>query len=121
MKAKKSMTKNGELVRSVGEQIIADALKSLDILYIYEIPLKVAKYTLLPDFYLPSFEIFIEFWGMISNEEYRDKMQWKLKHYAIHHVPVVSIFPSDVYKNKELKKILLQRIKEKVKYKRGDL
>lgn len=93
-------TLKGEVLKSYGEVDIANFLKMNGINYIYEEPYKVdtsnethSQYK--PDFYLPDYDIYIEYFGvnsfgevpsyfsaspgMTPSEEYRGKMEWKRK------------------------------------------
>ncbi len=58
-------TDGGQLVQSDGERIIADFLKSRDIAYRYDERMQIIEgYAIRPDFYLPEFDVYIEYWGM---------------------------------------------------------
>lgn len=91
-------TLKSEIVKSYGEMDIANFLSQNGISYIYEHPYKIdtrtesyTQYT--PDFYIPDYDIFIEYFGINANGEvpayfsgrdgksatqtYRESMQWK--------------------------------------------
>ncbi len=63
-----SLTLRGEPVRSIGEKRIADYFERNNIRYLYEheartkaliFDRKISN----PDFYLPHYEVYIEYWG----------------------------------------------------------
>ena len=57
--------RDGTLVQSDGERIIADYLREHRIAFRYDERIRiVAGYAIRPDFYLPEFDIYIEYWGM---------------------------------------------------------
>jgi len=92
------VTLNKEQVKSYGEMHIANYLKRNNIKYEYESPYEIdtrteerAQYT--PDFYLPDYKIYIEYFGVnrygevphyfssrhgkSASEEYNESMNWK--------------------------------------------
>jgi len=100
-----SKTKQGKTVRSHGEQQIADYLHENNIRYQHEAPAfaglfgpKISK----PDFYLPDYHVFVEYWGMVdvedrrTRERYVKNMKWKMRQYHVHHIKFISIYPSNL-------------------------
>ena len=76
--AKEKMAVDGTAVQSNGEKRIADWLAEKKIAYVYDERYLVARDTLIrPDFYLPEFDLYIEYWGM-DNPEYNANRQKKL-------------------------------------------
>ena len=76
--AKEKMAVDGTAVQSAGEKRIADWLSEKKIAYVYDERYLVARDTLIrPDFYLPEFDLYIEYWGM-DNPEYNANRQKKL-------------------------------------------
>lgn len=81
------LTLKGDCVRSKAEVIIANELYNHKISYIYEKPLVLAgcKYTLLPDFTVCTPKqkkiIYWEHLGLMDNEKYRSKWDWKKQLY----------------------------------------
>lgn len=72
--AKKKRSSLGTAVQSRGEKLIADFLESEHIAYEYDARYMIAGDTRIrPDFYLPEFDIYIEYFGM-NTPEYRDNM-----------------------------------------------
>jgi len=64
----------GTAVQSLGEKRIADFLESEGVAYVYDERYRIAEADLIrPDFYLPEFDVYIEYFGM-DTPEYRDNM-----------------------------------------------
>ena len=56
---------DGTLVQSDGERRIAEWLHSRGIAYRYDERIRILEgYAIRPDFYLPEFDVYIEYWGM---------------------------------------------------------
>lgn len=106
-------TLNGEKVKSYGEMDIANFLFENGVKYIYEHPYKIdtrdeeyGQYH--PDFYLPGYDIYIEYFGvnrkfevpeyfgsnhgMTAQEDYRASMDWKRKLHERNHTKLVECF-----------------------------
>ena len=98
----KSKTFRGERVRSKGEKQIADCLYQHGIKYRYEPKLLVGgwfskKKPCMPDFYLPKYNVYIEYWGLAKKSAaYRHNMKKKMKQYQSGRVKVISIYPKDI-------------------------
>ncbi len=80
-------TANGESVRSKSEVIIADTLLRLGIPYKYEMPFYYTKYkSFRTDFTALNVKrrqmVYIEHFGRIHKENYRDSFFYKLKNYS---------------------------------------
>ena len=76
--AKKRRTEDGTAVQSQGERRIADFLSRKRIAYIYDERYRIAgDVRIRPDFYLPEFDLYIEYWGM-DTPEYVENMKRKL-------------------------------------------
>ena len=79
--AKALRTDDGTAVQSRGERRIADFLSSRRIAYIYDERYRIAgDIRIRPDFYLPEFDLYIEYWGM-DTPEYAANMKKKLMLY----------------------------------------
>ena len=49
-----------------------------------------------PDFYLPDFDIYVEYWGMAdAGLEYVQQMRRRMAVYNRHNIKFISIFPED--------------------------
>jgi len=102
-----SVTLTGQPVRSKGEKIIADYLTGHGVAYYYEatatanwfiFQTKISK----PDFYLPQYNLFIEYWGLVDSpdartrDDYIGSMRWKMAQYRKNNIRFVSIYPSNL-------------------------
>lgn len=94
--AKKRRTIDGTAVQSIGEKRIADWLAKKKIAYIYDKRFRIAEGDLIrPDFYLPEFDIYIEYWGM-DTPEYNASQENKLHLYQRAAKKLVSLSPRDL-------------------------
>jgi len=98
---------------------IANCLRQLGLEYTYEKPVDVwargKSYTLLPDFYLPQFDIYIEFWGLVKDEAYRKKMNWKKRMYDKKSLQVLHLYPYHLRAKRGLPKLIMKKLKHRVK------
>ena len=76
----KYKTLSGKPVRSRGEKEIADFLSRQGIRFIYEPRILLGVYRVHPDFYLPEFDIYIEYFGM-EDADYQRKAAYKRGEY----------------------------------------
>ena len=78
-------TDKGERVRSKSEIIIANMLKTLNIPYKYECPLKIGDILLYPDFTILDVkgrrERYLEHFGMMGDLDYVNNMMLKISTY----------------------------------------
>ncbi len=73
--------RDGQLVQSHGERIIADFLHTNSIEYRYDERIRIVQgFAIRPDFYLPEFDVYIEYWGM-NTTDYKIGMLKKKKLY----------------------------------------
>jgi RNase P subunit RPR2 len=73
---------DGTLVQSGGERLIAEWLAVHGIAYRYDNRFRIIKgYAIRPDFYLPEYDLYIEYWGMEDNLDYQIGMLEKKKIY----------------------------------------
>jgi hypothetical protein len=87
--------KDGTFVQSDGERRIAEFLSRHGIVYRYDERMRIIDgYAIRPDFYLPEFDLYIEYWGM-STIDYRIGMLKKLKLYQQQGKKLVSIYRED--------------------------
>ncbi len=120
----KPTTLIGEVVKSYGELEIANYLFSNNIKYVYE---KEYKYDMMtneyqqytPDFYLPEYDIYIEYFGIdenknvasyIDKEKYNESIEWKRKIHKEHNTIMIETF---YYENKQGN--LLENLEKKLK------
>ena len=99
-----SVTLRGEVVRSRSEKVIADWFYRNGIRYAYEYPAFDQRGPVIsrPDFYLPDYGVYVEYWGLanLSNgpakSRYEKSMRWKTEQYRRHCVEVISLYPSEL-------------------------
>ena len=100
--------KDGTLVQSEGERLIAEWLSANNIRYRYDERIKIIQgYSVRPDFYLPEFDVYIEYWGM-DTIDYKIGMLMKQKLYQQEGKRLISLYPED--KN-ELDSVLGKKLK----------
>ncbi len=98
-----SMTITGIPVKSKGEKIIADYLTRNQIRYEYEREARggwfiFSKKIGLPDFYLPDYDVYVEYWGMLDVENsldrgrYEKSMRWKMAQYHRYNIKFISLY-----------------------------
>ncbi len=88
--------KGGELVRSLSEKTIADYLFTHKVEYVYEKHIKLDGKEIKPDFYLPVYDLYIEFWGMLERPDYFETFKWKVDMYHKHHINFIALNPEDL-------------------------
>jgi len=87
--------KDGTLVQSTGERLIADWLFRNNIAYRYDERFRIIDgMAVRPDFYLPEFDIYIEYWGM-NTADYKIGMLKKQKLYQQQGKKIISLYPKD--------------------------
>ena len=98
-------TQRGEVVRSNSERTIADYFHRNDIRYVYEQDAmnrwnsrRISR----PDFYLPDYGIYVEYWGMLGVDDsrvrsrYERSMKWKMAQYHRNNIRFISIYPNNM-------------------------
>jgi hypothetical protein len=70
----RSVTAKGEEVRSIAEKSIADYFEKTNINYFYEqkpvFSFDFKKFRIsFPDFYLPDYDVYIEYWGLVNADD----------------------------------------------------
>jgi len=101
-KAKVLRTTDAVAVQSRGEKRIGDWLAAHRIAYVYDERIVVAgDLAIRPDFYLPEFDIYIEYWGM-NTPEYVANMKKKRFLYQRDHKRLVSLSYRDFDRLEEL-------------------
>lgn len=87
--------KDGTLVQSDGERRIAELLTEEEIQYCYDERFRILDgYAIRPDFYLPEFDVYIEYWGM-DTADYKIGMLKKQKLYQQEGKRLISLYPPD--------------------------
>lgn len=110
-------TMNGEVVKSGGERMIADYFHRSKIRYEYEKSAngRSSRRISRPDFYLPDYDVYVEYWGMVDTEdsktrkEYVKGMEWKMAQYRENGIKIISIYPQDI---DSLDSVFRKRLKE---------
>ncbi len=87
--------RDGTLVQSHGERLIAEWLSQNNIPYRYDERIRILKgYAIRPDFYLPEFDLYIEYWGM-DTADYKIGMLMKQQIYQQEGKALISLYPED--------------------------
>ncbi len=87
--------KDGTWVQSDGERLICEALDTEHIRYRYDERFRILDgYAIRPDFYLPEFDVYIEYWGM-DTADYKIGMLKKQQLYQQQGKKLVSLYPED--------------------------
>lgn len=113
-------TLKNEIVKSYGEMDIANFLFQNGISYIYEHPYKESKdsddnRSYKPDFYLPDYDIYIEYFGinrkgqvpsyfsaplnMTATESYQASMQWKRNLHSQHNTLLIETYSYEKFED----------------------
>ncbi len=89
------IAKDGTLVQSDGERIISDFLNSSSIEFRYDERIRIIDgFAIRPDFYLPEFDVYIEYWGM-DTADYKIGMLKKQKLYQQEGKKLISLHFSE--------------------------
>jgi len=107
--AKRLRTVDEVAVQSRGEKLIGDWLAKNRIAYEYDERMILAgDIRIRPDFYLPEFDLYIEYWGM-NTPEYLENRRNKLFLYQRDRKRLISITPKDLPELDEVLKLKLSR------------
>jgi len=94
--------KDGTWVQSAGERLICEALDAEGIRYRYDERFRILDgYAIRPDFFLPEFNIYIEYWGM-DTADYKIGMLKKQQLYQQQGKKLISLYPDDKPSIREL-------------------
>ena len=88
-------TKDGHMVRSRAEVIIDNALYDYKLAHAYErkLPIEEDVYS---DFFLPSENVFIEYWGLENDSKYLDRKKEKLEIYKKYEFKLIELTDEDI-------------------------
>lgn len=87
--------KDGTWVQSDGERLICEILHAERIHYRYDERFRILDgYAIRPDFYLPEFDVYIEYWGM-DTADYKIGMFKKQQLYQQQGKRLISLYPQD--------------------------
>lgn len=124
------VTINNERVKSYGEVDIANYLAQNGIAYVYEMPYKVDTRTAeygqyKPDFYLPDYNIYIEYFGinrngavppyfngsngMTATEAYQASMKWKRQTHNLNNTVLIECYAYEKFEG-----VLLENLRNKL-------
>ena len=111
-------TKPGTLVQSDGERMIVEWLAEHHIVYRYDERIRIVEgYAIRPDFYLPEFDVYIEYWGM-DTTDYKIGMLKKQKLYQQEGKRLVSLY---LHEKDRLSQLLAERLARYVRLSQTDL
>ena len=101
--------KDGSWVQSEGERLVCEALAAEGISYRYDERFRILDgYAIRPDFYLPEFDVYIEYWGM-DTADYKIRMLKKQQLYQQQGKKLISLYPAD---KPALRARLLERLRQ---------
>ena len=90
-------------LKSAGERTIADFLTNAGIRYNYEpaVMINDGGYNRIwyPDFGLPEYSVFIEYFGMVDDHAYDKQTDYKLATYGRNSIDVIPVYPSTLAGN----------------------
>jgi hypothetical protein len=88
-------TKDGHMVRSRAEVIIDNALYDYKLVHAYERKLPIEE-ELYSDFFIPTENVYIEFWGMEDDPKYAERKKIKLEIYKKYDFKLIELNDSDI-------------------------
>ena len=115
---------------SKGEKKIADYFKRKNIIFNHHPEIKIPKpfwifaipfvnIKLEPDFYLPEFDVYVEYWGMIEDPKYKkDSYDRKKKLYKNNGIDFISLYPQNL---KNLDFVFTSKLLDLIKEREGIL
>ena len=103
---KRTVTKLGVQVRSKAEERIANYFDSIGLRFEYEKELEAGLFLTEtvshPDFYLPDYDVYVEYWGMLNvrddadREKYTRAMKYKMARYHELGIKFISLYPENL-------------------------
>ena len=96
---------NNIVYMSKGESTVAKAFDDLGIKYLYQPTIPGLGFK--PDFYLPEFDVYVEYAGVRGSKDYYNRNKKKKNGYSNNNYRVVFIYPNNM---KEIKFVLIYRI-----------
>lgn len=88
-------TRDGHMVRSRAEVIIDNALYEYKLAHAYERKLPIEE-DLYSDFYIPSENVYVEFWGMENDPKYLERKKIKLEIYKKYDFKLIELTDEDI-------------------------
>lgn len=102
-------TQDGHRVRSRAEAMIDDYLYTNGIAHAYEKRLPILDHEVISDFYIPEGRVYIEFWGMEENEQYRDRKLKKLEIYRSNDIKLIEMNNQDLERLDDVLPVMLRK------------
>jgi len=87
-------------------------------IWIFDNPFK--KIILKPDFFLPQYDAFVEYWGMLDKEDYKRKSKLKKEKYAENDIEIISLTPKDLESRNRLDWNFTQKLLNLIKEREGN-
>ncbi len=88
-------TKDGHMVRSRAEVIIDNALYDYKLAHAYERKLPIEE-DLYSDFFIPTENVYIEFWGMEDDPKYAERKKAKIEIYKKYDFKLIELNDNDI-------------------------
>ena len=88
-------TKDGHMVRSKAEVIIDNALYDYKLAHAYERKLPIEE-DIYSDFFIPSENVYIEFWGMEDDPKYAERKKVKIEIYKKYDFKLIELNDNDI-------------------------
>jgi hypothetical protein len=103
--------KDGTVVQSDGERLICEVLTAEGIQYRYDERFRILSgHAIRPDFYLPEFDVYVEYWGM-DTADYKIGMLKKQQLYQQQGKKLISLYPDDKPRLHEVLLCKLQKLR----------
>ena len=84
--------------KSNKEAFIASYFDKKKIKYIYEKELKLGKEKIHPDFFLPEFDVYVEYWGKWPADfDYRKECNYKRSLFEKYDINLVELYPDNLF------------------------
>jgi len=88
--------RDGTLVQSKGEKMIAEWLTNHGVTYRYDTKYRIiGEFQIRPDFYLPEIDVYVEYWGL-DTPKYKMSMYKKKMLYQQEGKRLISVYPKDL-------------------------
>ncbi|MCX7003269.1 MAG: hypothetical protein NTV22_08355 [bacterium] len=88
--------RDGTVVQSKGERLIAEWLTAHGLAYRYDAKFRIiGEFQIRPDFYLPELDVYVEYWGL-DTPQYKMSMYKKQTLYQQEGKRLVSVYPADL-------------------------
>lgn len=99
---------DGHWVKSIAELTIDNWLYRAEVIHAYEKKPRIEE-DIYPDFYLPTGNVYIEYWGFEKDRRYSARKEEKLKIYNTHGLRLIELKQEDI---KNLDDILPQKLRK---------